>query len=935
MRHYLTLLFSLLSLLSFAQNGTITGIISDKDTKGEPLGFANVKIKGTSINISTGVDGKYKLSVPAGNHILVVSFLGYESKETAFSIKEGETKTINVTIGSGAVTMEDVVIKKSTNREKESVLLLEQKKAVEIKQTIGAQEMSRKGISDVEEGLTKITGISKVESRGLFVRGLEDRYNTLLVNDLIVPSNNPFKKILPLDIFSTDIVSVIETYKTFNSNLYGDFAGGTFNIITSKNTKSQTKISFGSGFTTNNNLREFFVSKDQSSTADFFGISGNERALPSLISSNRPSNYVMTTNEASNSFGAGFDVNKDHSALNTSFGILQSDKFSFGNDKNSLNYLLSVNFDNKYQFRKGVDRFFDTQLGIYDNNLITTKYKYSTNTSILAALNYKSKRISLTSNTFFLNATESMIQDQEGYTNANFNQPTTFIRLNELQQTKYLNSQLFGKIKLTQNERHNLKAGISFTRTNFELPDRKSFKGNRLDQDRLSISYGGNSISRQFLDFQGKIHVSGMMEYSWAFGKKEISKAHKFTLGYNGYMNQMESNFRFLVSQPLPQTTDGVYNINTLDNELNSNIRNNKFTYREGSNANYSTKLIEMVKAGYSDIAFKFGDKIDANIGIRVEQTEKLIKYRESGSFDDPFQKTKTNIIDILPAINAKYKISDNSNARIAASKTITRPVIMESYPLEFVNPDATIEQGNRNLQNSENYNVDLKYEIFPSSKQMFTATVFAKQINNPIERLFLFSAGSGGQIISYDNSKKAILYGAEIEGILDLEKINSVLQNFSLGANLTYMDSKVDIYLTKDGKNSPETIARDVSPSRKLQGASSWIVNADLKYEKEFSKTWKSTMTAVYNRYSKRIYAVGTNNLDNYYEMPFDKLDFVWGNKFNEKWDLKFSIDNILNPYYKIEMGDKSRTTINEKDLTIRDFKRGVGFSFNLSYTF
>jgi len=70
---------------------------------------------------------------------------------------------------------------------------------VEIKQSIGAQEMSRKGVSDVEEGLTKITGITKVGSRGLFVRGLEDRYNNLLINDLAVPSNNPFSKIIPLD----------------------------------------------------------------------------------------------------------------------------------------------------------------------------------------------------------------------------------------------------------------------------------------------------------------------------------------------------------------------------------------------------------------------------------------------------------------------------------------------------------------------------------------------------------------------------------------------------------------------------------------------------------------------------------------------------------------------------------------------------------------
>ena len=182
MKLKLTFLFLLLSLVSFAQKTTISGVVSDKDLKGEPLPFANVSIKGKSIGTTTDIDGKYTLEVPAGSHIVVFSFLGYESKEIQFSITQGESKTINETIGTGSVTLEDVVIKSTVNREKESALLLEQKKAVEIKQSIGAQEMSRKGVSDVEEGLTKITGIAKVDGRGLFVRGLEDRYNNLLIN---------------------------------------------------------------------------------------------------------------------------------------------------------------------------------------------------------------------------------------------------------------------------------------------------------------------------------------------------------------------------------------------------------------------------------------------------------------------------------------------------------------------------------------------------------------------------------------------------------------------------------------------------------------------------------------------------------------------------------------------------------------------------------
>ena len=112
--------------------------------------------------------------------------------EVPVTVVANETVTVNSSLGSGSYKLKDVVVKSSGGREKETALLLEQKNAVVIKQSIGAQEMSRKGVSDVEEGLTKITGITKVGSRGLFVRGLEDRYNNLLINDLAAPSNNPF-----------------------------------------------------------------------------------------------------------------------------------------------------------------------------------------------------------------------------------------------------------------------------------------------------------------------------------------------------------------------------------------------------------------------------------------------------------------------------------------------------------------------------------------------------------------------------------------------------------------------------------------------------------------------------------------------------------------------------------------------------------------------
>lgn len=911
----------LLSTLGFAQSkGTISGVITDKDLNNETLPFATVTVKGTTTSTQTDINGKYTLNVAPGNHILVYAFLGYESQEETINIKAGETKTINKGLSSGSVTLEDVVIESVQNRERETALLLEQKNAVEIKQSIGAQELSRKGVSDVEEGLTKITGISKVDGRGLFVRGLEDRYNNLLINNLAVPSNNPFKKIIPLDLFPTDIVSVIETYKTFNSDIYGDFAGGTFDIITAKGTKSMTKINFGTSFTTNNNLKKFLISKDATSTGDFFGFTGNEREIPSILGS-VPSARTLSAEESLSQFGSGYDVEEKVAPLNTNFGILHSEKFHLKNN-NTLNYLLSANYDNKFQIREGVDRFFNIGQGNYDNNLRNKQYKFTTNTSLLGVLNYKTDRLSLTSNTFYLKTTENMIQDQLGYTNGAAANTNGFIRLNQLLETSFLNTQLLADYKLKEDETQNIKAGVSYTKTTFELPDRKSFKGFKENETNTLINYTGNSLYRQYFDVDGKFHVSGLLEYDWKFGNEDITKAHKLTLGYNGYMNKMESSFRFLISQGSANQIS--IPTNNPDATLASQIENGSFTYREGTNSTYKAKLQEFVNAGYFDLALKFGESYELNIGARVEQTNRETKYREPGSFDDPFKTKKLDNIDFLPSLNMKYKLNDESNLRLSASKTITRPIIMEAYPLEFVNLDGTIENGNPDVKNSDNYNFDIKYEIFPTNKELFAITAFSKYLQNPIERIFENSAGSGGQVITYGNSKKAILFGGELEFLLQLDRISKSLSNLSFGFNTSVMYTNVTI------DNTVET-----NDDRQLQGASPWLINADLKYEFDFSETWNNTASFVYNVYGKRIFAVGTNGLDHYYEMPFNRLDFVLNSKLSSSWDLKFAVENILNPKYKIELGDESTINITESDLTVKDYKKGVGFSLNLAYTF
>ncbi|CAM3333285.1 TonB-dependent receptor [Flavobacterium longum] len=919
-----------LSVAAWAQKGTITGTISDKDMAGAPLPFANVVIKGTTNGTTSDENGKYTFKVDPGTYTIEFSFVGYEPQEQQVTVTAGETVTVDKTLGTGSYTLKDVEIQAAGNRERETALLVEQKKAVEIKQSIGAQEMSRKGVSDVEEGLTKISGITKVGSRGLFVRGLEDRYNNLLVNGLAVPSNNPFRKIIPLDLFPTDIVSAVDVYKTFNANIYGDFAGGTFNIGTSKGGKSVTKISVGAGFTTNNNLSDFKIAKDADGSKGFFGLTGKDRMLPGIFGG-RPTNPELTGQQSLNAFQSGFDVTDKRSPLNTSIGLLHSEKFNLKGD-GKFSYLLSLNFDNSYKVRRGADRTVSNTGANgsieFFNDFESSEYLYDTNTSALISGNYKVGRWDLTANVFYLRNTTNAIQDQFGVSENNEQNPNYLVRTNQLDQSDYLTGQLLGEIALNEDESQLFKAGVSASKTSYQQPDRKFFEGTKSGED-ITVSYGGNNFLRQYLDIEGVGYMSGMAEYSVKFGKKADRK-NQFSVGYNGNFSLAQSSYRFVSTTTGPTNT---LPINELDAQIATDLLANNFRFRETSNGQYKVKLAENNNAGYATLTLHPGTKWEVFAGVRAEQVARETKFRFNGGFNDPFIKRTFEKLYVLPSLNVKYELNEKTNLRFGAGVTYTKPVQIEALPITYINADGTVLNGNPYLENSDNYNIDLKYEFFPTNKEMLAVGVFGKKINNAIERSF--TASAGGFQTTFLNTGDATLYGAELEFILDFGRISKMLSDFSFGFNTSLMHTEVKVNpysVNFTGLLLPST---ETHGDRELQGASKWLVNADLKYQFKFSETWTNTATLVYSVFGKRIYSVGNFPFDHIYELPVSKLDFVWSSKLSDHFDVKFAADNILNPLVRMELGEDSDANYIEDSRVLQDYKRGVGFSAGLTYTF
>lgn len=833
--------------------------------------------------------------------------------------------------------IEGVVIKTSGNKKSETAILLDQKKAIIQKQSIGAEEITRKGISNVEDGLKKITGITTVDGRGLFVRGLEERYNTLLINGLGSPSNNPFQKIIALKQFPTDVVGKLNIYKTFNSNLYADFAGATFDIETLSIDREFTKVEFGFGYNTQTTFKNFKVNPNAYSINGYVGLNSRDRQLPSEVKGFVPSNYDFTAEQSINSFKDGWNVENIKALPNTNIGFTTSQKFKAGENGN-IGLLLSLNQGTKYEITDGnKNQFISLQtVGKMNNDLNRKEYTYELESSAMIGFTYKKKDFNIGLNTIFLQNATNTISDFVGYRNQQVQDAgKRFFRVDQMDISKFLDVQLWASQKI--GERHLFKVGGSWVKNNFQQPDRKISEGFLTgNPNEVVMTFGGNNLIRQYLDVDGNNYFSGLAEYSVFVGEKGDRQYYpwQIAVGYNGFFDHRSNSYRFIASS-LDNSNDrtATVNIDQPQQVYNDFIRKGSFHFKEDTNdTDYRSNLYQFVNAGYLNINFKPNDSWDILVGGRIENNINITRYKMQG--DAEFNNLERNQYFILPSLSLKKMLNEKSNIRFATSKTITRPILIEYMPITYINPDNENIIGNKDLKNSENYNIDLKYEIFPTRKELFAINLFAKKINNAIERSYTASGNSNGVAITFFNAKNAILGGAELEGIVSLSRISESLNNWSLGANATFMYSKVERSAEQLEQERPLNFEGELK-DRKLQGAAPWVMNADLKYEFKNKSNLPQTFSLVYNVSGSKIFTVGTSGLDQIYERPFHQLDFVYNAQLTKNWNIKMGILNMINSDYRLEIGDDGFTPLEVRTQIHTDYKRGTSFNFTAGYTF
>ena len=928
MKLKLIVAFLFITVFSYAQNkGIIAGTLTDKDLNNESLPFANVSLKGTNIGVTTDETGKYSISVDAGSYTIQFSFLGYETVEEKVEVKAGETVTINKALGSGSYQLKDVVIQNTVSREKESALLMEQKNAVEIKQSIGTQEMQRKGVSNVEQGVAKISGVSKVADRGIFIRGLDDRYNYLQINGLNFIPSDPNLKTIPLNFIPTDIVRNIDVFKTFNSGLYQDFAGAAINIWTKDiSSKPYTKVSLTGGFNSISSFKDFKSGNEGG--ADFFGYSGNNRVIPSVFNENIAQGYQASSSESKDMFNSSWSPEITKAPLSIGTSITNSDSFDLSNDR-KIGYIFNVNFSNNYLSQTGQRRNLNSE-GTAFKDFELSNSKYFTQKSALASVNYKkTSRYNFLFNIIYIQNSESTIEEIQG-------ENTDFITIDRpffLRDTKYIENTSFGIQQLGtlyfKEKKHTLEYGIAATIGKNNMPDRKTLITEGVGENADFVTFNGANPFR-FYSILDNLNVNGKVEYEIKFGNDVDGKSKNIIrFGYAGDMTNYDFFNRTIRVNGGGNLTDTTIDTNNPQAFFDTNFDNGSLFYASTSDPTYKVKIAQFINAGFLNYNRNW-EKLTVDLGVRFEYMFRETKSRtETSTVTSPFEIKVYDPIDFSPILNLKYALNDKTNMRFTASKTSTKPRFREILPFRYQDGDGNFSIGNPDLKNTQNYNVDLKYELFPNQTSMVAVALFGKHIQDPITRLL--EGTSTGFLTKYVNFEEANLYGIELESNFGLDLIfgeTFFAKRTTFGINTIFMKS--------EEKADKAKFPRITSTDRSLQGASDFIINADIVYELIKNEKVESKVSFIYNTFSDRIYAVGTDGASDIKQKPIDILDFTWRNTFSKKYQLNLTVKNILNSEI-LATQDPTRPIANPSQFSNINNRltQGVNIGLEFSYTF
>lgn len=939
------LLLSLLvfvQVAAYAQTGTLKGIASDSTTAEVLIGAVVSVVDNNSIGGVTEVDGSFVIEgIPAGTYSFKVSYLGYVDQIiNNVVIKAGETTDlgkITVAEESSGLTTVNVVGIRQTNTE--SAVIQEIKESEQVVSGISSEQISKSQDRDAAQVISRVPGVTVIDNKFVMVRGLNQRYNAIMLNGVNAPSTEVDSRAFAFDIIPSGMLDRMLVFKSGAPELMGDMSGSlikvyTKNIVNEDFNAVNVSIGVRPGTTFTNRQSQ------STSTGELFGFGGSSRALPSSFPSSLKSGDIIydpiAQEKASKSVENDWNLKSKSVGPDIRLGVDVGRKYLLGDKR--LTSIISVSYANTWQYYSA-----ERSRNTYTYDAVTQKhvptkifdYKYDqlqNNVRLGVIWNFA----------LILNSRNKLefknMFNQNGFTETSVRSGADLADNSEIldralyyQQRSLYSGQFSGTHDL-KNEKTNVNWTLGYSNISRTEPNyrRGGYQRNLGSNDPFKVVVPSQATDQNASRFDSKLNensISGTINVEHLLKKSEDGQADGIKLRAGIYVEQRSRSFE---SRWMSYIMGNASNFNaalldqpieTIFSQQNINAQTG-FLLNEGTDGTNKYDASNQLIAGYIGATIPLG-KFNVSAGARVEHNTQILDTKNQSNAEI---KVNNPVTSFLPSLNVAYNITQKMLVRAAFAQTINRPEFREIAPFGFYDYVNNWKlTGSPNLKVAQVSNYDLRWEYYPSENESVSFGGFYKDFTNPIE-LYIEPVGTLDPAYLYGNAPKATCYGLEAEVRKSLRFISekSVFEKLSVLINASLIKSEVKL---DEGKLLPGQ-----QSTRPLQGQSPYVVNAGLYYIDEAAKLQINVM---YNVFGPRIFGIGDKMFATVYQVERHVVDLTITKGIGKHIELKGGIQDLLNQAFVMKEDSDRNFKKSDADQQVSYFKRGSYFTLGALYRF
>jgi hypothetical protein len=811
--------------LAAPPQGIVVGKVLNAETK-EPLPYATVKFKkivdfGASVELVggkyTGLDGTFAGKIPVGTYNIEVSYTSYlpQTLKSIFVAAGDTSRVATVYLQPAKIELKTIKVEGEAIRTKTGSMTTKIKNQGTVMEAITSEQISKTTDSNAAEALGRTSSATVVGGKYLYVRGLGERYSQTQINGTSVGTPEPNKKVVPLDIFPTELLDNVTVQKTYTPDMDGEFGGSVvgLNIKEFSNNMFRQSFSLGRTETATNTGRLSY----QGGSLDFLGIDDGTRALPATIKEMAPDTPVTPDHFSEHQLaemGKSFeDIWTPHEASTTpnySYAGLLAHQFQPFGKKTGLLATFSIN-----RGHQNIAKQQNTYGGTSDSTPITAYDVTQSQTSVLWGFNVAgttqlAEKQKLKFNLLYTQNTDDESRESQGLNNDR----GSVVRFYDL---SYVERGMLSAIMQGSHDtgllKSNLDWSLSYSDAKRDEPDRRKTVYEQIDSTfQLTGAGDQHPLTRLFGDSNEKDKGAKL---SWTIPFDWSARASNFKTGVAYDNKDRVSNYRrFGFTTRFAdgsQRQDADFTQPAEDQVTDQNLDDGLWTLEEITRPNDSYTADQTLKAVYGMVDLPLLSWARVLTGVRYEDCRQSVHAQSLFALDDPGVQVDRHTSDVLPAVNVTFTPTHQMNVRAAYSKTVNRPELRELCPFGMDNFETGYrEVGNTKLVEAKLQNYDLRWELYPGPGELISLGAFYKQFHDPIVKYVYPSTGGYEEGPSNGvelNGDPGHLSGWEAEARLslrdmwrgmawaaDMGQAPRLLSRFSLGANYSKVESEVHV---------------------------------------------------------------------------------------------------------------------------------------------